>query len=101
MSTWFEVIKHNSKQFLIAIDQAFSCLVCTLYKEKAFGDESLSSRSWRWYRDSVRKYPKRAINILFFWQKNHCKESYESEQLRLHFPPELRLCEHKNISNKD
>jgi hypothetical protein len=90
MYTWGEILRHNGKQFLIAIDQAFSCVVCTLYKEKAYGDESLSSRSWRWYRDKVRKYPKMVIDMLFCWEKNHCEESYKSEIDRLQLPPEMR-----------
>lgn len=27
-------------------------------------------------------------NALFFWQKDHCKEAYESESIRRHLPRE-------------
>ncbi len=54
-------------------------------------DETLSSRAWRWHVAGVRSWPMYVINGLFFWEKNHCQNSYESERSSRHFPPELRL----------
>ncbi len=68
----------------IAIDQFFNAL---------FGgacDETLSSRAHRLKIERGRKIPSIFINVLFFWQNDHCKESYESELERLHVPSQMR-----------
>ena len=39
-------------------------------------DETISSRLGRNYPNSVMT---RVVNILFFWDKNHCKENIEPE----------------------
>jgi len=66
-------------QVLIALDQLANA-VCG-----GWADETLSSRA---YRESPRV--EKFINTLFFWDKDHCYESYVSEQLRTQLPPELR-----------
>lgn len=71
-------------QILIAFDQL--CNACT---PGGWADETLSSRAHRLY-ELGNKWPKRFVNLLFFWQKDHCKEAYESEKLRFHLPPEFR-----------
>lgn len=53
-------------------------------------DETLSSRCYRWARDGVRTWPCKFVDGLFFWQKEHCKSSYESEKEGRQSPPELR-----------
>ena len=53
-------------------------------------DETLSSRCYRWARDGVRAWPRKLVDGLFFWQREHCKSSYESERLGRQLPPELR-----------
>ena len=73
-----------AKAVLIAVDQFLNALLC------GWPDETLSSRCWRWDRDGVRHWPRRLVDALFFWEKEHCRESYESEQLRMQMPPELR-----------
>lgn len=72
------------KNVLIGVDQLLNTLFC------GWPDETLSSRCWRWHRDGVRHWPRRLVDTLFFWEKEHCRESYESEQLRMQMPPELR-----------
>ncbi|HDR0635860.1 TPA: DNA helicase UvrD [Pasteurella multocida] len=72
----------------IAIDQGFNALF--------FGspDETLSSRA---YRGAVLagkpkkkwKFFHAAINKLFFWQKDHCKQAYLSEVERRQLPREF------------
>ncbi|MCW5320554.1 pseudouridine synthase [Verminephrobacter aporrectodeae subsp. tuberculatae] len=74
---------HN---LLIAIDQLGNTLL------DGAPDETLSSRA---HRMRIKGQPcwgwtARAINCLFFWQANHCKDAYESEQRRLQRPPALR-----------
>ena len=81
---------HNFKQFLIAIDQLFNVLICVFLREQAYADESISSHSWRWDRDGVRHWPRKLIDGLLFFDKNHCQESYKSEVLRRQAPPETR-----------
>lgn len=66
-------------QVLIALDQLANA-ICG-----GWADETLSSRA---YRESPRV--EKFINTLFFWDKDHCYESYVSEQLRTQLPPELR-----------
>jgi hypothetical protein len=68
------------QQPLIALDQFFNALFFG-----GWADESISSRAWR-------EYPRLAwfIDVLFWFDKDHCYESYVSEQLRMQMPPELR-----------
>lgn len=53
-------------------------------------DETLSSRAWRWELAGKRSWPRKVIDRLFFWESEHCRESYESELARRQWPPELR-----------
>ena len=67
-------------QSLIALDQLVNAMIFG-----GWADETISSRSWR-------EFPKLAkvIDTLFWFDKDHCYESYVSEQLRMQLPPELR-----------
>lgn len=81
-----------AKNLLVAVDQLVNAACC------GWPDETLSSRAFRWSRDGLRHWPCRIIDGLFFWDTEarcghivrHCRLSYESEQLRLQQPPELR-----------
>lgn len=55
-------------------------------------DETLSSRAHRMREKGqpVWGWTARAINALFFWQADHCREAFEAEQRRLQQPPALR-----------
>ncbi len=75
---------NRSKAILIAFDQLFNAMC------GGWPDETLSSRAWRWHRDGVRSWPRRLIDALFCWDKNHCMESFRSEKLRLQCPVEMR-----------
>lgn len=74
------------KQFLIAFDQLLNTVLYINGDGFGYADETLSARAWRlqsrWYK---------AINALFFWQENHCKEAYESEHRNFQLPPEYRV----------
>ena len=72
------------KDLLIAVDQLVNALLA------GWPDETLSSRAWRWEQDGVRKWPRRLIDRLFFWEKQHCFQSYQSEREGRQLPPELR-----------
>ncbi len=73
------------EQIPIAIDQ----LVNTLFN--GWADETISSATWRKRNDGKGwALLRRLIDGLFFWQQEHCRTAYESEQQRKHLPPELR-----------
>jgi hypothetical protein len=72
------------KRTLIVVDQLLNTLL------GGWPDETLSSRCYRWARDGVRAWPCKLVDGLFFWQKEHCKSSYESEREGRQSPPELR-----------
>lgn len=75
----------RSKQIPIAIDQ----LVNTFFN--GWADETISSVAWR-KRHEGKGWAllRKLIDMLFFWQKDHCQRAYESERNRLQCPPELR-----------
>ena len=72
------------KAVCVSVDQLANALL------GGWPDETLSSRCWRWHVGGVRSWPCRLVDVLFFWDRNHCQESYESERLRRQMPPELR-----------
>ena len=73
------------EQIPIAIDQ----FVNTLFG--GFADETISSVAWRKRNENKGWHFLRClIDGIFFWQVDHCKTAYESEQNRLQCPPELR-----------
>lgn len=74
----------RAKRILIALDQ----LVNTLCN--GWPDETISSRAWRWELKGKRSWPRKLIDALFFFDPDHCRESYESERIGRQLPPELR-----------
>ena len=64
-------------QFLIALDQLFNTML------GGYADETLSARAWR-NRD--KNNWSKVIDAVFFWDKNHCEQSYNSELIRKHLP---------------
>ena len=72
------------KKVFIAVDKLVNAVLA------GWPDETMSSRAWRWEQDGVRAWPRRLIDRLFFWEPNHCRESYQSEREGRQLPPELR-----------
>lgn len=72
------------KAVLIAADQLVNALLV------GWPDETLSSRAWRWEQNGVRAWPRRFIDRIFFWEQDHCYQSYISEREGRQLPPELR-----------
>ena len=68
----------------LALDQLLNAIL------GGYPDESLSARAFRWDRDGKRSWPKKVINAMFFWMRDHCKSAYHCEQELRHFPPEYR-----------
>lgn len=73
------------KNVLIWLDQGVNVILFLGYP-----DETLSARAYRHYLDGTTPYLKTIIDTLFWFDKNHCKESYESEVLNRQLPPEYR-----------
>lgn len=74
------------KQILIAVDQFANTLL------SGYADETLSSRAHR-MREKGHRYwgwTAGAIDLLFFFDPDHCRVSYESERERMQLPPEMR-----------
>ena len=70
-------------QFLIAIDQLLNTLI-----PGGYADETLSARA---HRMRVKGQPywgwlARAINLLFFWQDDHCHGAWLEETRRRQLP---------------
>lgn len=79
------VLHSNRFQIWLAIDQLINALLW------GWADEAFSARAWRSRLKKLRYMRSVAmINRIFFWQKNHCKEAYESEKYRRQMPPEYR-----------
>ena len=74
-------------QLLIALDQVLNTVVWIKGDGFGMADETLSARAWR-LREKSNAW--RRIDRLFFWQVDHCRQSYLSELLRKHLPPEYR-----------
>lgn len=96
-----EIAKHNAYQALISVDQALynlggalwallACVLRTMPTGRTWADESLSSRAYRWEQNGVRSWPRRFIDRIFFWEEQHCYQSYVSERESRQLPPELR-----------
>jgi heme O synthase-like polyprenyltransferase len=73
-------------QVAIATDQFFNTLA------GGFADETISARAWRERNNSQKwHYIQIAIDLLFFWQPDHCYASYLSETNRNQYPKEYRI----------
>lgn len=79
-------MKRRILNLAIALDQFLYVLV-TLGNGSP--DETLSAAAWRW--ESMGKWQgllRPVIDTLFFFDRNHCWNSFEAERLRKHLPPE-------------
>ena len=72
------------KQFLIALDQLANTLA------GGYADETLSARAHRVAEEGGPAWPQRAINALFFWERQHCLRAYRSEVERRQLPSRYR-----------
>jgi hypothetical protein len=78
-------MKFTILQILIALDQLVNAIL------GGWADETLSSHSYR--LDQAGKpwgFLRKGIDLLFFFDKDHCKGAYESERMRSHSPPAQR-----------
>jgi len=78
-------MKHYLHQLAVAIDQVLNALL------GGWADETLSARAYRLSKNSYRWVLVRSfIDLVFFFENNHCAVAYESEQERRHLPVEYR-----------
>lgn len=82
-------LRQRIKNVLVGADQFFGTVV-TL--GSLWPDETLSSYAYRLDVNGKRggRIFRPAIDAIFFWQTEHCRQSYEEERMRYQFPPELR-----------
>lgn len=97
-------LKRRALHLLISIDQLVWSIVTLGY---GFPDETISSASYRYeYKGAWwAKIARPTIDLIFFWDKNHCEASYQSEMLRRHAPEALKdkdtyLAVHEEIQRK-
>lgn len=75
------------KQIAIAIDQLGNALI------GGWADESISARAFRLGflgRNWLWGFAREAIDLLFFWQEEHCRKAYYAEKDRRQLPVEYR-----------
>lgn len=70
---------------LIALDQLAGAIFL-----RTEPDMTISAQAWLWHVQGRRHWAYRLIDRLFWWEKNHCYESYLSELNRSQLPPEMR-----------
>jgi len=75
------------KQFLIALDQLANTIVWIKGDGFGYADETLSARAWRLRHQSNAW---KRIDAIFFWEEEHCRQSYESELMRKQLPSHYR-----------
>jgi hypothetical protein len=69
----------------VAIDQLLNALF------SGWADETISSRAYRMQNSGPGwKCLHAAINLLFFFQPDHCRIAHDYERNRWQMPPELR-----------
>jgi hypothetical protein len=82
-------LKRRILNILIGLDQFLFCLV-TL--GNAYPDETLSAAAWRW--ELTGRWQGRLlrplIDLLFFFDPEHCRKSFESEVQKAHLPAAYR-----------
>jgi len=73
-------------QLLIWLDQGVNVMT------GGYADETLSARTWR-NRMKSKGWARlhKIIDGIFFWEYEHCYESYVNEVDRIHMHPEYRM----------
>ena len=71
----------RSKAILVAFDQLLAAIITK------YPDASLSAWAYVWARDGKRRWVRRLIDGLFFWESKHCYNSYLSERTQKQYPP--------------
>ena len=74
------------KQLLLWLDHGANVLL------GGYADETISARSWR-LKDKSKFWGtlRKVVDTLFWFDKDHCRTSYESEMYRKQLPAEYRI----------
>lgn len=73
------------KNLLIAIDQFAGALILGNH-----ADITISAQAWLWHLQGKRDWPYLLIDTLFWFDDNHCQESFENECKGSQLPEECR-----------
>ena len=73
------------RKLVIWLDQGINVIFMAGYP-----DETLSAHFYRLDRDKKKSWPKKIVNMLFWWQRDHCYSAYQNEVKLRQFPPEYR-----------
>lgn len=85
-----KTLLHNLKQLLICLDQLVNVLIGLVCGYRSFADETLSAKAYRLELERGRPWARKLVDGILWFDKDHCKESYESEILRRQLPPSMR-----------
>lgn len=98
MNRW-QLLKRNLHQVVIAIDQLINTLLSVIIglcngTHEGYADETMSAYLYRhkhyWYANIFRRF----VDVIFYFPNgcnfHHCQDSYESEVMRSHLPPDFR-----------
>ena len=85
-----KTLLHNGKQLLICLDQLANVLIGLFSNKKAWADETMSCRAYRLELERGRTWARKIVDTIFFFDPEHCKTSYESEQQQRQMPPSVR-----------
>lgn len=74
---------------LISLDQFLFCCLCL---GNSYPDETASACAWRMEQKGrlTGRIFRPMLDLLFWFDPEHCKDSYKAELLRLHSPHEDR-----------
>ncbi len=88
----WHLLRDYGTQVFIAVDQLCNALIPPLDGTLSYADETLSARSYRAHRDGklLGKITMPVIDLLFFWQVDHCLSAYRAEVLRRQYPEAYR-----------
>ena len=71
-------MKRRLLNLLISFDQMLFCLITLGHSNP---DETISSAAWRWEnRGHWMGWLRPVIDAIFFFDKDHCRRSWEAEQ---------------------
>lgn len=100
--TRLEIFKHNFYQLLISFDQFISNLIGVILSlitlifpwlpktDLFWADETFSSKCWRWEIEDQITKPRKTVDIILFFDENHCYTSFKNETLGKQLPPRCR-----------
>ena len=86
------VLLHNFKQLAIGVDQLAHVAIMLLFQpfQKHYADETFSARCWRFHHRQPWKILRWIVDLIFFWDPDHCFTSFVAECNGEHLPPGMK-----------